>query len=65
MTNLEDDIAELAKEGVEFLTEKPLNFPEGSVIFAHPRSLHGVQIAFVEPKPGLDLLQRRPSAPEA
>ncbi len=57
VANIEDDIVRLTEEGVEFLTEKPLDFPEGRVIFAHPRSLHGVQIAFVQPNPGLDLLQ--------
>jgi methylmalonyl-CoA epimerase len=51
-------IAELAKQGIEFLTEKPLDFPEGTVIFAHPRSVHGIQIAFVQPKPGVDLLRQ-------
>jgi methylmalonyl-CoA epimerase len=58
VTNLEQDIADLAKQGIEFLTEKPLDFPEGRVLFAHPRSLHGVQIAFVELKPNADPLQR-------
>ena len=58
VTDLEDDIADLAKEVVKFLTETPLDFPEGRVIFAHPRSLHGVQIAFVQSKPGVDLLQQ-------
>jgi catechol 2,3-dioxygenase-like lactoylglutathione lyase family enzyme len=58
------EVTNLAKQGVEFLTEKPLDFPEGGVIFAHPRSLHGVQIAFVQPKPGIDLLQRPLFAPE-
>ena len=57
VTNLEEDILRLTENGVEFLTRQALDFPEGRVIFAHPRSLHGVQIAFVEPKPGLDLLQ--------
>ena len=57
VTNIEEDIVRLTEEGVEFLTEKPLDFPEGRVIFAHPRSLHGVQIAFVQPNAGLDLLQ--------
>jgi methylmalonyl-CoA epimerase len=57
VTDLEEDVLDLARHGVEFLTEKPLAFPEGSVIFAHPGSLHGVQIAFVQPKPGLDLLR--------
>jgi len=64
ITNLQD-IAHLAKLGVEFLTDKPLDFPEGRVIFAHPRSLHGVQIAFVQPGPGVDLLQQPPSALQA
>ncbi len=56
VTSLEEDIARLAGSGVGFLTERPSEFPEGSVIFAHPRSLHGVQVAFVQPKPGVDLL---------
>jgi len=51
-----DDIPRLAANGIEFLTEHPLGFPEGSVIFAHPRSLHGVQTAFVQPNTGVDLL---------
>jgi methylmalonyl-CoA epimerase len=55
VTDLEEDIAHLTKQGVEFLTEKPLHFPEGRVIFAHPRSLHGVQIAFVQAEPRVDL----------
>ena len=31
---------------------------EGRVIFAHPKSLHGVQIAFVQPEAGVDLLRQ-------
>jgi len=65
VTNLEEDIAHLAKEGVQFLTETPLDFPEGRVIFAHPSALHGVQIALVQPKPGIDLLRQEPLTPEA
>ena len=65
VTNLEEDIAHLAGQGIEFLTEKPLDFPEGRVIFAHPRSLNGIQIAFVQPKPGVDLLRQEPLTPEA
>ena len=56
--NIEKDAKKLAREGVKFLTDKPLDFPEGRVIFAHPRSLHGVQIAFVESNRGADLLRR-------
>ena len=57
VTNLEEDMVRLTENGVELLTAQPLDFPEGKVIFAHPRSLHGVQIAFVELKPGVDPLQ--------
>jgi len=57
VTDLEEDVPCLVHQGVESLTEKPLDFPEGKVIFAHPRSLHGVQIAFVQPEAGVDLLQ--------
>jgi len=60
VTNLEEDIVRLTAKGVEYLTPQALDFPEGRVIFAHPRSLHGVQIAFVEPNAGVDLL-RSPS----
>ena len=57
VTNLEQDIVRLTKQGVRFLSPQPLDFPEGRVIFAHPRSLHGVQIALVQPTPGINLLQ--------
>lgn len=60
VSNVEADTEDLACQGIEFLTDKPLDFPEGKVIFAHPRSLHGVQIAFVQPKAGVDLLTRPP-----
>jgi len=58
VTDLEEDVPCLVHQGVEFLTEKPLDFPEGKVIFAHPKSLHGIQIALVQPKPGVDLLKQ-------
>ena len=60
VTDIADDILCLAANDVEFLTARPMDFPEGKVIFAHPRSLHGVQIAFVQPSAGVDLL-RSPS----
>ena len=63
VTTIEEGIAHLVKEGVEFLTDQPLDFPEGRVVFAHPRSLHGVQIAFVQPRPGIDLLLKPRSEP--
>jgi len=54
VTDLEQDMRHLADKGVTFITDGPLAFPEGRVVFAHPRSLHGVQIAFVEMTPGVD-----------
>jgi len=60
VSDMENDVARLSGDGIEFLTAHPLAFPEGRVIFAHPRSLHGVQIAFVQPNTGVDLL-RSPS----
>jgi methylmalonyl-CoA epimerase len=57
VSNLEEDIVLLADRGVDFLTNRPLDFPQGRVVFAHPGSLHGVQIAFVQPNTGVDLLQ--------
>lgn len=55
--DIEADIGNLAGNGIEFITERPLDFPDGKVIFAHPRSLHGIQIAFVQPEAQVDLLQ--------
>jgi len=56
VSDMADDLLRLAANGIELLTARPLDFPEGSVIFAHHRSLHGVQTAFVQPNPGVDLL---------
>jgi len=56
VTDIEQDMRDLAGKGVKFASDKPLAFSDGEVIFAHPKSLHGVQIAFVQAKPGMDLL---------
>ena len=56
VTDIEQDIRDLAGKGVKFASDRPLAFSDGEVIFAHPKSLHGVQIAFVQAKPGTDLL---------
>jgi methylmalonyl-CoA/ethylmalonyl-CoA epimerase len=61
VTDLDEDVPRLASQGMEFLTERPLDFPEGRVIFAHPKSFHGIQIAFVQSKPGVDLLKQPPA----
>jgi methylmalonyl-CoA epimerase len=56
VTDIEQDVGDLAGKGVKFASDRPLVFPDGEVIFAHPKSLHGVQIAFVQAKPGIDML---------
>lgn len=54
VTDIEQDMKELTEKGVKFVSDKPLAFSDGEVIFAHPKSLHGVQIAFVQAKPDID-----------
>ena len=56
VTDIEQDMRDLAGKGVKLASDRPLAFSDGKVIFAHPKSLHGVQIAFVQAKPGIDLL---------
>ncbi|OGO01147.1 MAG: hypothetical protein A2Y72_07240 [Chloroflexi bacterium RBG_13_53_26] len=56
VTDIEQDMKDMTARGVTFLTRRPLPFPEGQVVFAHPKSTHGVQVALVQPEPGLDLL---------
>ena len=60
VTDIEQDMKHMAARGVTFLTPRPLPFPEGQVIFAHPKSTHGIQVALVQPALGVDLLN--PSA---
>ena len=62
VTDLEQDMKDFTEKGIAFLSRKPLSFPEGRVVFTHPKSTHGVQIAFVEANPGVDLL-RPPNQP--
>jgi methylmalonyl-CoA epimerase len=56
VTDLEQDMKDFTEKGMAFLSRKPLSFPEGKAVFAHPKSTHGVQIAFVEADQGIDLL---------
>jgi methylmalonyl-CoA epimerase len=59
VTDIEEDMKDWAAKGVRFASDAPLDFSGGKVIFAHPRSLHGVQIALVEAKPDTDVLDSR------
>jgi methylmalonyl-CoA/ethylmalonyl-CoA epimerase len=56
VTDLDQDMKDMAEKGFSFLTQGPLPFPQGHVVFAHPRSTHGVQIAFVQAAAGVNLL---------
>ncbi len=53
-------VKDMEASGITFLTREPLSFPQGQVIFTHPRSTHGIQIAIVQPRPGIDLLHPPP-----
>lgn len=56
VTDIEQNMREMSGQGIVFVTPAPLPFPEGQVAFTHPRTSHGVQIAIVQPAPGVDLL---------
>jgi methylmalonyl-CoA/ethylmalonyl-CoA epimerase len=47
-----DDVEEVMKEasekGVKFVSDKPLTFPGGKANFAHPKSMNGIQIEFIQ-----------------
>lgn len=47
--NLEEDMREFTTSGVKFISDKPLTYSSGKVNFGHPKSLHGVQIEFIQP----------------
>lgn len=46
------DVAQTAKEllqkGIRLVSEKPMAFSGGTVIFVHPKSMHGVQVEFTQ-----------------
>jgi methylmalonyl-CoA/ethylmalonyl-CoA epimerase len=56
VADIDQAVIDMEAVGITFLTPEPLSFPQGRVIFTHPRSTHGVQIAVVQPGPGVDLL---------
>jgi len=49
VSDVEQDMKELTEKGVRFVSEKPLAYATGKVNFGHPKSLHGVQIEFIQP----------------
>lgn len=60
VADIDQAVIDMESVGITFLTAEPLPFPQGRVIFTHPRSTHGVQIAVVQPGPGVDLLDPPP-----
>ena len=56
VTDLDQDMKDMADHGLLFLSHGPMPFPQGRVVFAHPTSTHGVQIALVQAATGVDLL---------
>jgi methylmalonyl-CoA/ethylmalonyl-CoA epimerase len=62
VTDIEQAAKAMRAGGIVFLTPEPLTFPQGRVMFTHPKSTHGVQIAIVQPGPGIDLLRPPPEA---
>jgi methylmalonyl-CoA epimerase len=55
VADIDQAVIDMQAGGIAFLTPEPLSFPQGRVIFTHPRSTHGVQIAIVQPGPSVDL----------
>jgi len=51
VTDIEQDMKELSEKGVRFVSDKSLPYGAGRINFAHPKSMHGVQIAFAEHEP--------------
>jgi len=46
--NIDQTIESLKTQGVELVNNKPRPGAEGKIIFAHPRSMHGMLVEFVE-----------------
>ena len=47
--NLEKDMKDFTEKGVKFVSPNALAYSGGKVNFGHPKSLHGVQIEFIQP----------------
>jgi methylmalonyl-CoA epimerase len=46
--DIEAAMKKASQESVKFVSETPLAFPEGKANFAHPKSMNGVQIEFLQ-----------------
>ena len=52
VTNVEEDMKEIAAKGVQLVVDKPIDIASGKLVFGHPKSMHGVQFEFIQPKTG-------------
>ena len=48
VTDIEEDMKDLAEKGVKFLSRDPIPYGYGKLNFVHPRSVHGVSLFFAE-----------------
>ena len=46
--NLEEAMEDASGKGVKFVSGKPMPFPGGRVNFAHPKTMNGIQVEFME-----------------
>ena len=49
VTDLPNDMKRLQEKGVQFTSPEPMTYSGGMVNFGHPKSLHGVQMEFIQP----------------
>ena len=52
VTDVEQDMKEAAAKGVQMVVDKPIDTASGKLVFGHPKSMHGVQFEFLQPKAG-------------
>ena len=52
VTDVEEDMKEAAAKGVQMVVDKPIDTASGKLVFGHPKSMHGVQFEFIQPKAG-------------
>ncbi|RLC94573.1 MAG: hypothetical protein DRI39_02425 [Chloroflexi bacterium] len=50
VTDLPNDMKDLEAKGVKLVSPEPMTYSGGIVNFGHPKSLHGVQMEFIQPK---------------
>ncbi len=48
--DMENDVAALKEKGLNFVLPEPISGAFGAVDFSHPKSMHGVQFEFIQPK---------------